>query len=1424
MENVFIDNPIILSVLNVDTFSKSTDDGGTRRKKIKQQVVWINTRDKKVVNMWDSRDINKLKKHYGPSISNILDNTIKIGGDDQEEELMDLDEITFDDDDIDDLLKDVGDVDNVKTSGIVIVEKPFVVVKKIYVFPEDKVSEFKKKIYISTGIPPYRQHLWYEVGGKSYPMSYTITHDTRLNVDINDLYKQSNLYEGIHVDTRWYAIKDEIKVTAMDEFQLLDHIYYKYGITEYFVVDLNDFINPVRGNLERLIKKDMYSIELIYYSFIMKYWPQISLTIFGEYVKNEETLMEKYPDLAPSINSVKNMYKYETEIVGSNYIPEIDGKKWDVPLHVSITYSVISVSAQYILPGSIVYLRNLFDIYALNNSVNYMVCNIEVNGRPVLLTKSYKATKIPSARIAVNAILLNIQIPDQGHVSLIINKNGNYKIESRWREDQSLNFNMIYAQVEEYVKPVIEKINSFGKMVSTNPLTVIRSDNSVFTDINISMFWKFNMSKAKFQNVKDILDKYVNAGIITKSVSGLSISHDYYFTKGMYKYDMGRYISMNPTQNQYQYLTDSVVKSRHDTLITKRKRLSITHRFSDIKIEFSGLKEQEYVTFYIYILRLLESIPRIAGERISTSVKKLKQLKEKDPSLYEFNKIYDTKFLYSKLCQQQKQPVIYNEPGKNRVTFWNFTTNEPAYYGCPNPKYPHINFITHAHPKNYCIPCCYKLQPSTNINDKKRNVYNTCMEHKKYDSVKKSLVKSRYVMSYGKDVEVGRLSKLPENTLEPLFYDTFSTTTEGIDDECEQDKGYYLFGVPQNIKNVSNVGFLFSISHALGKNIIDFVSMTIDKIINKKESWSVLMGGKISQYFNTITLLTEECRDVFIGDKMGFFEHWNELFIDIAKIYWDISVVHFIDNTEKKVDGDIALKIPGYVLYMEDYVSTNKHIIVIERDDTFYPVYVIYKDTFFKIGTIETKMYNHTDTVILSVYNLASHHVNRKHRKNVIDIYIIKKFTQNYKYNIATKFINSSNFCYGVALKYIPDKIVKPYYDIKKSDKIRNLNDENYEDLISIFNKQTAKSKEKEFFIPLYDSYYKKDGTHISFSPPSEKISPTFKTLSLFVEKLNIFMLKYSDSEINDPHSKQTIYPSITVENWLLFSPVDTRLKKKVIGFRCMACNYLIQPIGENEAIRIHDVKMIKMLYSPHDVNTALYKNHPPVHDGRYKKIPLSLYHNYLYPIMIIELINVMDKQRNTTIRKKIETIVKNYNASNNQNKELFELLRKYPDDYKTIKKLIINNLTMSKNKKVNTTISEFVSKKMFNKTELLSIIDNSVFDFDKKMFEKMKTMTHKDLVKELCSIFSKITVDAEPKFDDEFPNMIMSCEINHPYCRNKKLMIKKNKLDDILDIMAADILNPSKAKYIFSTIFVKNTIDYFKFIIRAYEHITITI
>jgi hypothetical protein len=1359
MENPFVENPIILNVVDISGFSD-------RAEKIKQQVIWINTNDLNVENMWKTQNVKKLKDRYGAKI-----NSLKIIGgdeideDDDEDDVIDGVDIGFEDDEINDILNDDLDTISVaKEKNKILVDKPHIFVNDIFILPEDKISEFKKKIYTATQIPPYRQHLWYKHKNRVYPCSYNITHYRQLRINIEDLHKHTKFYEGLPVDMDLYNYKHEMNVSMLDEFQLLGHIYYTHGVTKYYVADLNDFIDPVRGGLESMIKKDRYSIELIYYSFVMKYWPQLTLSVFSEYLKNESILNEKYPDLAPGLSSTREIYKKETMLIGKNYIPEVDVSKWKIPIHLSVTYSVISVT-ESAMSNMTVYLRNLFDAFELSENNNFIICNMEIEGRSVIVKKSYKHTQIPALTPPVNNLLINVKIPDFGNTMLIINKKGYYNIESSWREEQYLDFNAIYNLTKVWVRPIIERINNFGKSICSRPLLSLHKDNTVFTNINSSIFWKNSISAAGFQEFKKILDSYVDAGIMLKNTTSITESHNFYFSKGMFKYDMKKYQLLNTSQNQYQYLVDSAIKTRHDKLTTRRKRINITHRFSDIKVDCFGIREQEYTSLYIYVLRLFESIPVTKESRIIKPEKLLKQLKEKDPILYDIKKIYGVDMVYSKLCQKRKQPVMHTEPGKNRVKFWNYTTGEPAYYYCPNPDYPFINFITGMHPKGFCIPCCYKLPPSKNEADKKNTIYNKCMTEKEYIKHQKNISRSRYIMGYGKDVEVGRLSKLPEHTLEPLFYDTFSASITGIDDECIKDLGYYVYGVSQHIKNVSNIGALFSIAHAVGKNIIRFVSESIDKI-NASDHWNVLMSGSIQSYFKSRKDLTEEMKQVFIGDKISMFEKWNELFISITKIFWDIEVVQFVDNYLQS-PGDIYLRLSGNINHFVEIMSKKPHILLIEKLQRFNPIYLIKKDDFFKNGSIYKKIYISEDSVIEKIYNVFKHHLSSSTAKLDIDLYLIKEFIGKYpKYVFKTAFVNSSDKCWGVLLK-----------------------------------------KNKPFFIPLVESHYQSHGVSISFSTPNS--FPSFKDMFDYVSDMNMFI----KNRITD---ERVAYNPIVVENWLLYG-------KEVIGFKCGSINYTMEPISINTAIKTHNVQMIRMLYNPNDINEQLYKKLAPVQDTRSKKIASTMYNHYLYHILILELMHVMDKQRNTTMRTAIENIVKSVTINNNGLDKLRKLLEDYPEDYMLIRKLIVNNLMVRPETKKKKIFDNLITKKPLDVSGVLRVVETSLFNFDKKLFTQLKNMKYPELIEKLKTIFSKITHPEVPQLD-AFPNVLSNCSSDGPYCKNKKLMISNDKLDTLIKILAADILNPIKAKYIFSPMFVKNIVDYFHFTKREHEHIHVVL
>jgi hypothetical protein len=299
-------------------------------------------------------------------------------------------------------------------------------------------------------------------------------------------------------------------------------------------------------------------------------------------------------------------------------------------------------------------------------------------------------------------------------------------------------------------------------------------------------------------------------------------------------------------------------------------------------------------------------------------------------------------------------------------------------------------------------------------------------------------------------------------------------------------------------------------------------------------------------------------------------------------------------------------------------------------------------------------------------------------------------------------------------------------------------------------------------------------------------------------------------------------YNKISIDNWLVCQPYNSN-KKTVIGFKS-TYNYFIKPIEYEKAMNVKNVKFIRLLYDPYEINKNIYELPPPVVDERSKTLSYNLYNKYLYNILILQFIEILDTQKNNSLRKKIINLIENYSYNNDTLLSIKELLSDFPEDYSSIKKLIINNLSRPNVITKKNIDTNFISRKILSKTEIILLIKDASFDFDKVLLSKLKSMDHKKLVKELMDIFSKITINKAPKNMDSFSNILSSCNTKNVYCEGKKLLIKKDMLKDLLDVMASDILNPMKSKYLFNTSFVRNNINYFKFIIRDYENIVISI
>lgn len=1045
-------------------------------------------------------------------------------------------------------------------------------VDDVLVTPIDRISEFKRKIYLATSIPPYRQHLW--VTGDPRPLAYRISNEYQNNLPINitQIYEDATtIFNGLPV-TNWIEFKESIQIDARDEFTLVGEQY------DFCVVDMEDFIGPIHANIESMLR-DTYSIEMIYWGFVVKFWPMLTLSIFSEYITST-SLEESYPLLSPPLNEIRASCKEELRIL-SKPVPEIDVSKGPpsvggAPFYVSILRSEITCSAPTTKPTK-VHLRNLFDVLTLTPDMQYACAHVNHNGRAIMLEKSYKSYTPPAGARRPRPGFIFIHLGKSA--ILIISERGTYAIESVWREDMRMDFAHVFEAVSAVVNPLLTLLfdAATSKLIATQPLPLMTTSNSRFSGVNASLFWKFPIS---IRDSSRIINAFMSAGFFVKSGSTASnlaatTTLEFNFLKGMTHYDIGR-LWAGGTMNTYSHMFDAAARMRYDSVL-RRKHMTIAHRFSDLRIDITGLREQEFSHFMDIMLRLVASLPHVRAKDES-GARKLRQLKEKDPVLYELKKMYGIDDdSYGRKCQQPKQPIMYHEPGKGRVKYWNFTTNEPVYYGCPNPKYPHIMFRTDIHPSGYCVPCCYKLPPPSDPRDKKTEIYNKCLTDHVYNSSRKTLTqRSAYIVSYGKDIEVGRFSHLPEETLEPLFFNA----SERMDRECADRDGYYLFGVPQNVSNVSGIGALFAISHALGKTIVNYAKEIIELAKARPAAWSTLLGGRIELHFTTLELLLSELNAVFVGTTQSDWEHWNQLWLDMTQLWYDVHIAHFRDGGGR---DNISLIVPPDIRHWEEYVSKLPYLVLMERDGTWNPVYAVDK----KHEKI-TRLHKSPSSIVTEINNIVRYSLPGAERC-LFDLHMISVFVRGAaKYAINRLYINGANRCYAIDLK-------------------------------------RAGPKQQAFYLPIVESHYELEETPLTYDAPTKSVEPTWAQLEEFIKSFNAFVASYAVT--NNLQDSATVRPL----HWVSWGPGGN-----VCGFKTESLLFLFKtaPMPAQPEIPTQ-----RLLYDPFVVNTALAASEEPQEDSRTQKLYPALYELHLYELLVVHFSEILQRPENAALLEQLRAM-----------------------------------------------------------------------------------------------------------------------------------------------------------------------------------------
>jgi hypothetical protein len=1314
----------------------------------------------------------------------------------------------------------------------------------ISVFPEDTIHDIKLKIHIATGIEFYRQHLFYYINDEGPSVSYQFNVDNiPIYINYKDLYKKDNILCGLHIDFHTSQRKEGIQIQALDTFITL-HIANGVRVSALYFIDLFNVISPLdyshrtADNLARIIK-DKYEFDILYYGAIIKYWPQLSIDILSTALTHPNK-MGMYLELAHDINKLKNQIEIVSNISNMAIKNNINMAKNNLAI-TGATIKVFSKSANIRC-----LIRNIFDYIETNKKL--IMVNSKFNIESALLSESginlvttderqgefisitglkrYATSQDPKYHILVEWFLNN-RVENNTIMIAILRKNqnwqspfiyitlfadGSYNVAGEWLEDNKIGFNEVIQELSSEVESIITNINDMG--AAAFPLGGeyhIISDldtDLIFGSITGSVFYNKYCSDNIFKEMKKKIKKLESSNILKYKNSQNDEIIVFSFLKGIIAYDLklamraesGHIKAADSASNQYAWLYNSIVYKRWHTSFSGRL-VRIYHRATDIKIEVINASNiDEFNMIISYVFAIIDNIYKEYKTAAVTEPKaknRLKKLQENDPNLFDLKKYNPSNKVYSVLCQSNRQPLAYKEEEikkmseaqkKRMIKYWNFTENKPAYFECPHPKFPHLSFRPDQHPMGYCLPCCNMALPP--VGSKTMNVYKHCLEHKKGNIDKVEDI-SKHVLTYGKMILPGRVSEIGKEIINELFLSVFDTKDNNL---------LYLIGVEQYLPSINNAGFTFSILFLI-KDKNQTIKNKIDELVlhvrNMKDNFYLLGGGAGLLYKSSneladdiINILIHRKELIDILDKSGnILKQWELILLDLIKILYHLNVVLFVESD----NGAFELEILG------EFIPNNDIIMLLRNNNGTFPIILTNIKSYFKslnttslfIEDVCSRAFNIKTHA--KIYNIIIDAIGSiSHSDDIYDLMHIEEICHKTKYKIISLLINIKNNCYGVII--LSPSNIKFYFPIYESNYL-----------------QYSK----------YDKIYKNI---------SKKYIPTLETLISFIDQINIYFPEYIKYHFNIVN-KQNKFIGFKAYNDLCYMHEESDIAASATDSAAAAS--IIFP------------------YSILDINNEIinYIQNPIMDDKIMYKYNKSLLKNRLYKFFLAEFSFIVRMDRNKTIRNKLASIISKtkFDESNSLATlriALIDELCDYNNDLLSIKDII------SKTIKIN----------IVNPIKLIiNKIDSTFFDFDKQLLFKLKKMDTLDLIDELkillqdsiiignsataipigveCSATNSnddITYDDIANDDSTYDditnsnsnNIFTSCKskstLQKKQCKNNRLIIPKDIIDEFYHMLSADIKNPIKTNILASI--SSGVFDSMDFIIRENEILDIFI
>ena len=457
-------------------------------------------------------------------------------------------------------------------------------ISTISVYPEDRVSELKEKIFLQTNIPPYKQYLYIKFNGNFIPLYYRIIANGMINVDIQKAIGIATKILGVPVDTNFFNDKKEVLIEAGDMFFTVGDVENTFNTQTFYVISIDSVIGSLKRVLDEMTRTDPDQVELMYYGFVVKYWPMLTYDIFLQYLSDEKSIPKNYPDMAPSRSSLQSRMESEQKVLNqkyniinnkniNNFSPQV--ANFDPPTANSVVDTAIKSATIIVKEKSWnskrvglefagrtkMNIKNLFYHMHVDNTVPIIRARFIISNQLITITKIQSPTRGSTAQSDIrtiydqmrarlflpyfNAIMFVVKTSNLQYVTVTIRDNGYYEIRSIWNEDDKMNFKVLVNKISESVNPLITKINNMGRAVFQGgmQLSMIHPSTVSFSDLNMALFWKKTISSTDFQVIKDQLQKRLASEIIkfTESPNAIPDLVQYVLIKGMTQEKFIRY-------------------------------------------------------------------------------------------------------------------------------------------------------------------------------------------------------------------------------------------------------------------------------------------------------------------------------------------------------------------------------------------------------------------------------------------------------------------------------------------------------------------------------------------------------------------------------------------------------------------------------------------------------------------------------------------------------------------------------------------------------------------------------------------------------------------------------------------------------------------------------------------------------------------